>query len=1089
MNEFVHIKFTNKELIDGSKCYKEFISNLNDKKVDMEFLRKIYIEDTAKFYKLVQELVIRGCKFQCEKENSLLPSIDFKQNIGVLLKKNDEKVYKNINFDKYGLGNFTLKFNIESDKFFNGIYIEGFKFLNSTVDLNQLKEEFKLNGFCIVNEEEFENFIKKYSLGIDNAKHTLHKNFLNEISSNRILIETVMHLNKFNSFRKFCKENNIVYIDEINDEIIEKYSLFKGVGQTKVNQVVDFLGKGKFNDNESPGQVISEYTIDTEGSFTEQLKIKDIFNNPKYLSFVEFCKNNNIVYLGDTDNKTIYKYSISKGIGSKRVNDVKEYLNNYISYHKEKLDEVLTIRFEWYEVIKEYKIKDMCEITNIQLDFNLDMKIKDIQGKTLNELNLQKNKSLLTLVDSINEMYTPFEFIKNLEKESKLNEREILFIQKRYGEALTLAEISNLDGIGLTRERVRQLLKKAGDKIRKYAIERKFIESLKILTGNKEYFTCKQLYSMLNHSYNEVYLKILYKDANCLHKVEALDIIHFNLDDRIENKIHEIIAKLPKLFKLEDELENMTKGLEFISLYDMDIANIEKLLIYNGYKPYGEYYSKHTLTMREALKILLENYIENSFYYDENAYEELQQLCKKYLNLEITSGFRTFENILRDTEELVLVDSRTYMPKRNLEFKPGVDRYVKSILEKELETIDVVNSLYIFNKYEKELKQYGINNKYFLYTVVSIYLTDNFSIGKGNSLDISKSVEGLSITREESIINLLNENNGCLDRLKIGEILNWNMYKVDDTVGKSDKILRIGNNIVNIDKLSLTKSIEAKLYEILNRMIIKGYSSSYEIIEEMRIDPEMYDFLCSNNINDANSVSNLLRVMIKDSIKVKGNFITKINEKYECIEDVIADKFRNDTFTRNDVKDFILSLGYADVYYNSTFRKLLKNDKIVRIDDLEYIYSNEFRVDEDSVNKLVSYIEEKLGDKSYISLNTLSGYKRNLPRIEYRWNVHLMASILRENGYRQIERIYGDAISDRVIIVRNDNPIKTFDELVYKIIKEEYDGNMHEVKIYEFLSSIGIVKEHEFLEDKTLPHELKISDKFKIDDVGRVEII
>lgn len=1093
MNEFIKVKFNNMNLIDASPDYKKLMEESNDDKIDLNLLREIYVHDKVEFYKLVQELVIRGCKFQCEKENSILSNIEFEKNSGILLKQSKDQRYKSINFEKYGLGDFVRKFNIENDQFFNGIYIEGFEFLNSTIDTDKLKIEFELCGFNVVDEETFKNSINEDSLKVDYESKICKTEELSEnLNEGRMLIEDVMYTGKYIVFRRFCRENNIIYLDEIDDDIIEQFSLFKGVGLGKVNQVKEFLELGNFTMKariqECTPDGIPDYCIDTESSFTQKIKIEDVFNDPKYNLFIEFCKNNDIDYLGDTDEYTMYKYSISKGVGAKRVSDAKEFLERYISYQKQKLDEVLDIRSEWYEEIKQYNINEICEILNIKLENELDLNVEDIQGKTLNELNLQHNKSILYLIDSINEMYTPYEFINKLEIDSGLSDRDILIINKRYNEALTLEEISDLEGMELTRERVRQLLKKGGNKIKEYATEKKFIESLKILTKKRDYFTVKQLYTLLKHTYNDAYIKILSKEANCLHKVEALDIIYFDIDSEIETTIEKIIKDLPSVFKLEDELEYIEKSLEYTGIYNIDIGNIEKLLTYNNYKPYGEYYSNHKLKIRETLKLLVPNYIEYSFYYDEHAYENIKQLCKDYFNLHITSGFRTFENALRDSGEVVLVDARTYLPKNKLDFKVGAEKYVKDILEKELESARVVNSLYIFNTYEDELKRYGITNKYFLYTLVSLYLTDNFSIGNGNSLDISKSAKGLSMTREEVIINLLNENDNSIDRLKIGELLNWPMYKVDDSVGKSDKLLRIGDRIVNIESLTIPENVKVKLKDTVDRMIIKGYSTAHEVRKEMFMDTQMYDLLDINKINDLNSLSNFLRVLF-NNLKIKGNFITHADSNYECIEDVILDKFRDNIFTRNDIKKFILNLGYADVYYNVSFRKLLNNKKIIRVSDIEYVQSSKFNIDEDSISILVNYIEENIGKQEYISLNKLNGYKRKLPRIEFRWNVHLMASILKENGYRQIERIYGDHINDRIIIVRENNPIKTFDDLVYKIIKEEYEGNMHEVKIYEFLSSIGIVKEHELLEDKTLPHELKISDKFKVDDIGRVEII
>jgi hypothetical protein len=139
--------------------------------------------------------------------------------------------------------------------------------------------------------------------------------------------------------------------------------------------------------------------------------------------------------------------------------------------------------------------------------------------------------------------------------------------------------------------------------------------------------------------------------------------------------------------------------------------------------------------------------------------------------------------------------------------------------------------------------------------------------------------------------------------------------------------------------------------------------------------------------------------------------------------------------------------------------------------------ANEFLIPDEVVQALTAVVEQHMQGKRYISLNQLTEYTEKLLIIPFRWNPFVMRSILVKHGFRQISKIHRDYRYDKILLVKEASEIQTFEELVYLVLKEEYEGNMHEVKVYEFLVERGILREQDSDYDKVLPSEIKDSGK------------
>jgi hypothetical protein len=157
--------------------------------------------------------------------------------------------------------------------------------------------------------------------------------------------------------------------------------------------------------------------------------------------------------------------------------------------------------------------------------------------------------------------------------------------------------------------------------------------------------------------------------------------------------------------------------------------------------------------------------------------------------------------------------------------------------------------------------------------------------------------------------------------------------------------------------------------------------------------------------------------------------------------------------------------------------------------DKEVLYlTQNFTISESTVERLKAVVDEKMRGGHYISLNNFKGYEHILPPIGFFWNPYLLKSILLGCGYRQIKKILHDDQYDKVILVKEDSNIKTFEDLIVHIMGKEFQGFIPENDIYDFLAKKGILPEQEREDQKFLPYEIKTSKKFVFDKMGRLEV-
>ena len=911
-------------------------------------------------------------------------------------------------------------------------------------------------------------------------------------------INNCFYESKYGSFWRFCNQSGIIFVKDIKKYDIEKFSKFSGVGKVKLVDVLNrimevnapkenFIIEDSFDDMINYEIKLNKLFMEIE-NIPEQYIIDDCFNGGKYNLFRKFCNENNIKKVKDIKHKDLERFSKVRGVGNVKVEDtinrmleISSLYNGDLQYKK------FVLKNDLYKFVKDFSLVELFSI--LDKDYNgKDFVIKDVQGQYISVFADSTDVLLINdCLNFINSLLAPNEIAPMITK--GLTGREKFVLESRYVRSMTLQDIADIKNI--SRERVRQIEKKAIRKIDRNLKITNFKMSLRIILKDKKYILIKEISDLIDEKHSFLLGIFTSGKINGIGYFEPLSLLYAYVENgfgQVLDRLESFIISLPEIFLLEDYIETIENLLETNFDMSFGLEEIDKILGYYGYKNYGVYYSSRTLHVVDILEILIRDYFIEPTRIDEDNVKKIKTMSKERFNFDLDSSIRSIEARIRDIEDVILVDSRTFCHIANLDYDETIIDYMEIYLSKYFKDYQIINAeqLYIENKYKCQNK--GINNKMVLYSLIKYYFDDKYTMGMGNSLDIHRDDKTIVMSREDRVIEYLANKGGKSTRSEILKAFGWRASKLDDTIAKSDKLLAWDSDeVILFEMMKIDEEIKERIRLLLKELMVDGFTTSSVIFEEMLFDPELNQFLRENNIDNYRKLSLLIKELYKE-VNGHVNFLYIEGTKYKNIYDVIKGELKGIT-SRQEIQELVSKYGYSSATISITIDNLIKEGAYLELSQYELISSGEFFISKDDLENVIKDIEKRINGREYISLSNLKGYRATLPDIGYKWNPYLIKTVLEGNGFRSINRRSGDYRYDKVIMVKEDSKILTFEDLVYFILKEEYSGNLHETKVYDYLAKVGILREQEDLMNKKLPYEIYQSEKIHIDSIGRIELV
>ncbi|ERK30327.1 sigma factor-like helix-turn-helix DNA-binding protein [Clostridium intestinale] len=1102
---------------NASKDYLELIKINKDGKVDIDHIRVIYSSDRSSFFKLINEILLRGGSFHLEKEQNILKNITIESNEFIFKSQNEFRSLE-IDFGEYNIGDFLNKYKVDNDKFFNFMFIEAFKVIDRNVNIGKLKDEFIKVGFKILKKETFE---RKYIDKINEKGNAINEGEEDKETDNEYLIleelnniltsipedikykevKVIFIESNERMFIDYCIKNDILLINDLDGKSLYKFSKFKGIGKKKFDLVKEKLKNIQeiIPAFESKKGEKYDYVMETKPEkYLEEIEeldllnvnIEDIFNQR---GFLVYCFQNNKMRLKDilVDIETGFIRIPNMGVKKcKRLfNELDELIEATKSKNNFLEDFIIKINEHWFKKIKSKKIKEIALLLEINLNLNgiAEKTFEEIQNTKLNDYSLdnESKKEFVDVIWKINNLMDINSIIEASINILKDDDKKIL--NQRYLLGNTLEEIGK--EYNLTRERIRQRILKSNEKLMRMYKNYDIISSLKLEFINSKFIGISELLNFVNEQ-NRSGIKIFLELREDL-IFKDMEILILNNDEYIEELNNEIIEYLDEEFIIDDVIDRLNEIYEIVGFKDLEKYIIEKHLIKLGYRKYGKLYSKNALSLQKGYEWIANRYIENSIRIDD---EVLNLLKKKYIEIfeeDISDKTRrTVEARIMENPNMICIDNSEYIHKTKWNVYDEAKMVADKVLEDTLKLVEITTAQDVMKYHESELLNVGIHNKYYFYSIIKHFFGDKYATGKGNTMSITYNTNKdiMSKSREVIVKEYISKNGGIVLRTEVLNELRWELFKLEDTISKSNEIIKIGKYITLISNELLTENIKSKFKDMVSESLSKyGVVSTQLIYSKAMIDIELYTFFKHFHIKSGEGIAAIIK-FLDPNLKGHTNLLYYEYSKVKSPEDIVISKFR-EVHKKEEIKSLLKEIGYKEASIGNIFAKLIEEKEYYLISNIEIVYKDKLEeIEGNVINDIYSLLGSEIGEKAYIVVNNISRLRRRLPRINFTWEPELISSLVNGKKYRRVKRVYYDyvGVTDRVILVKDSSSIERFDELVKHIITNEYNGVNHIDYIYNFLVDQGVIYNNE--KNKSLPYEILTSKLFEIDEMGRFKI-
>lgn len=561
---------------------------------------------------------------------------------------------------------------------------------------------------------------------------------------------------------------------------------------------------------------------------------------------------------------------------------------------------------------------------------------------------------------------------------SSLSNREILVLKKRIIDDITLEEIAK--PYNLTRERIRQIQVKATDELKEasngYLQILSFCYSSLSYDGDGRFIEEKRLEAFLQDK--EIYEKFLIL-LNCA-----------DLDIKWEKRIGIIYDEkviTPK--KLEDEFV-LTKGNIIYKEDAMNLKDYEKAIIKDRYKLFqNSTYIIKSYVKSDLICLLIDELFPKGYTIsNRDQYQKLKdEFAKRYKDDTLPSmrDISTYMNLKDYTQ----VRKGTYIRDRYCIDLPS--DLVRKMLKYIREQSDAIYYMSIYHVFEKELKELGVDNHFYLKGLLDKHLDKDMK----NKRDYIK-IKDSNTTAREALHRYIKSLKGVFSIEDILEKFpSLKPYIIYFTTMEMDDIICLSNKqFLNLGELSVSKENKETLKDLIDQEI----DSSEDKLTTSR---KLYSILISKYkqlikdlkiVNDQFSLFSVLKVIFGDEYYFSRPLISKEEITTTSYRLVLSYVYKYDYVNKDMMKDFLDKYGLKIMSYNTFYEKI--SDDYVMLDRFSAIKKEKFDIKEEDFKLIKKAIDDQI--ERFGMLNTDSfDYHTLLPKISYRWNSALLAGIAR----------------------------------------------------------------------------------------------
>lgn len=769
-----------------------------------------------------------------------------------------------------------------------------------------------------------------------------------------------------------------------------------------------------FDNDEIPDEVILK-NIDDKN--LDLLLIKELIKTTKYLNMkkkylslklcINYYSNLDVEYLKElllkyTENNSLSYVDIAlvmnelnKKIILKNNNDV--FIIKYIFYHNDDLCySIEKLLCDIPNEIRQMELKNIIEnkftlwlLDNFKIDNFCDLEFYDTELLYLILLeDIEKFScfcsTYLLIINEIKEFH-------NVVKDSIWKPNEIFILDNRYsiyGISNTLEELG--DKLGLTRERVRQIIKNIVEKLkrRKEKILSIICTIYDIYKEDENYMEIDNLKNVVGEEYIKYYLAILL-DKNIIEETslfydEDYKVIYYN------NSLEDII---------NDKLNQMDTV-----IYDSDIMNYsafeQKIILY-------KYKHREKANFKSGINksLIYCNLVDDLFpcgckIYDDSVLKLINEKHFEYYGINENIDGRVLGTYI-DRQNYYMIDLGTFINRKNV---PIIDEEFKSQIINYIFTFKSVYYNQIYENFKTKFNEYNIKNWYYVKGIVDGFIGKDFETKKSYVSTLNYDNTPIEEVKK-FIIN--QEYIFTLKKIK-SNFQGIKSYMIYNLIASMDNVILLSKeSFVLAEKLKISDSdfnlIIENISYLFNNLKTKILSSK-KLFSRMKILHS--DFFERNvYIKDEYSMFSVVKVLLSEKYNFYRPFISKEKINSNSSKNVVLSYLEDVEEAKiNSIMKYIQKMNIRYLTTEEIFNAT--GDKFVQIDKETLLNKQKFNIKKYELDAIAKFINRYIDNYKVCNISKISNFS-SLPKLDYNWNKYLLLGIVRsyfKNEYSIIQK-------------------------------------------------------------------------------------
>ena len=632
----------------------------------------------------------------------------------------------------------------------------------------------------------------------------------------------------------------------------------------------------------------------------------------------------------------------------------------------------------------------------------------------------------------------------------------------------TLERIGN--ELQLTRERARQILAETRLKLRDTAD----LVAGMLLSTNHTSFHFSDLVDLFCSEEAATYCKFVLQESSyvCYFKFSDSFVKYsacgLDAEHRLKTIIGEVIGEGINFY---DNLEVIEYELKKNNLDYFNVSDVMNFLIHSKYRFYGDFVVKRKSHYAIVCHDAVLKYFHFDIKLDGNENNEdmrllRQIISKRYSGLSLPANNRALTaGMTRDASRFVLSGRGRYCPIEKVIYSVPLFEEIYKFVNDSPQTSYYYGELFSYFQ-ERLLAETHIDNRYFLHGMLKYLYPNEFAYERDLMSKIGEPRQNI----DERLSELLLENGRAMTKEEIKQsIPGINDHVIAFSVARQSGLIQWNFNEFNhIDNITITDEEQEILSNAIKTQtdLHNGYASDTLLFAAVK--ETCKDFLLRNNIANSQNLYYVASTLFRDEYRFRRPHILSKDFPVQDISfaNVVQVLLPCDTDLNYDAFHRLANtLGWSQGTVYSVFSELEKD--FIRISENDYVRKKHFSISRSALNDVSDILRKLVSKSGYIAFGNFFEYE-SFPNFSYKWNGFLLESLIIEydTGFRIVSPQILDRRIQKGIIVPNDSPYETFEDLIIGSLLSDGITTLTEAEFLNYLRTYNLIV------TKTIPQEL-----------------